>query len=499
MTHNHRQGKDQIYAEILNRIRTGEQTAEDCTVLENRVRKETDKDLPIHALHINCTNYGVNKINEKKLEIMEGSLNTFLADVTRSGKKMLNSDGTPKSPRLNRDGSIYNTPLQYKLDLKVNAEVMLTYNIDVLDSLANGALGTVVGFETSNNKVKTILVHFKNVKVGQEKRKQNSRVLQEKFPSIPVTPIPRIQFRFNLSKNPASQNDFMLATQFPLKVAFSCTTHKIQGSTIKAPDPLIIDLKSVKEAAQAYVMMSRVQSLEQLFILNEFPQEKIYPSDVAMEELNRLYHVALNEKEKSKARKAMILTFNVRSLLKNYKNISQDKRFTASVIALQETWCDPSKENNNLKLQGYEMHLVSQGRGKGVATYFRPGFQVGGAVNVSSYQMSKVSCKNYDVVNIYRSQNCNKQDFLKDLGSLVHGSKPCFIVGDFNIDCLKTPDDAILKKITSSGFKQIVDFPTHDQGGALDHVYCKRIPFEPKIEFAFSFHSDHAMISIAKP
>ena len=113
--------------------------------------------------------------------------------------------------------------------------------------------------------------------------------------------------------------------------------------------------------------------------------------------------------------------------------------------------------------------------------------------------MSKISGKNYDVVNVYRSRNCNKQDFLKDLGSLAGGPKPCFIVGDFNIDCLTAPDDIIVKKITSSGFKQLVTSSTHDEGGALDHVYCKKVPFEPQMNVDFPFYSDHAMISIKKP
>ena len=88
----------------------------------------------------------------------------------------------------------------------------------------------------------------------------------------------------------------MTATQFPLKLAFACTAHKMQGITIPNPDPLFIDLKSVKEAAQAYVMMSRVQSLQQLYILNKFPNNKIYPSDIAKTELDRLNKIARDEK-----------------------------------------------------------------------------------------------------------------------------------------------------------------------------------------------------------
>ena len=56
----------------------------------------------------------------------------------------------------------------------------------------------------------------------------------------------------------------------------------------------MIDLRSVFEAAQAYVMASRVQELSQLYILEELPKEKIYPSQTALHEMNRLLSVSIN-------------------------------------------------------------------------------------------------------------------------------------------------------------------------------------------------------------
>ena len=318
LTENHRQGEDFNYAEILNRIRTGDHTEEDCKILRSRTKAETSSELPLNALYIICTNDGVNKLNASRLESLEGDQCEFIADVRRSGKPA-------KKPRLNRDGSIFNTPLQYQLHLKVGAKVILTYNINVIDSLTNGAIGRVMGFEKcQNGSFKSVLVHFNNEKIGRERRKTNSSYLHSKYPGIPVTPITRIEFRFNLSKNPTSQNDLMTATQFPLKLAFACTAHKMQGTTIAKPEKLVIDLKSVKEPAQAYVMMSRVQSLQQLFIVNEFPQEKIYPSREATNELKRLHEIASNEEEQERRDRTMILSLNIRSLQKHYKDFQRD-------------------------------------------------------------------------------------------------------------------------------------------------------------------------------
>ena len=103
----------------------------------------------------------------------------------------------------------------------------------------------------------------------------------------------------------------------------------------------------------------------------------------------------------------------------------------------------------------------------------RGNFKISGSVNTNLYQMSKVSNGNLDIINIYISRGASKAEFLKHLGNLAKGSKNCFIVGDFNVDFLHEPKDAVVSKILSCGFKQIVPHPTHLEGGLLDHIYHK--------------------------
>ena len=47
--------------------------------------------------------------------------------------------------------------------------------------------------------------------------------------------------------------------QYPIVLAWAVTVHKFQGQTVASPQKVVIDLRSVFEAAQAYVMLSRVQ------------------------------------------------------------------------------------------------------------------------------------------------------------------------------------------------------------------------------------------------
>ena len=85
---------------------------------------------------------------------------------------------------------------------------------------------------------------------------------------------------------------------------------------------------------------------------------------------------------------------------------------------------------------------------------------------------------------------------MNDLGKLAKAPGPCYIVGDFNLNFMHNPQDQLIKKILSNGFKQIVSEPTHIAGSLLDHVYVKRVSQEPKIALNFLYYSDHAAVSV---
>ena len=67
------------------------------------------------------------------------------------------------------------------------------------------------------------------------------------------------------------------------------TVHKFQGQTVKSPEKVVIDAKGISKSdpAQAYVMLSRVQELEQLYVLEKFPKDVIRVSSAAMDEIER--------------------------------------------------------------------------------------------------------------------------------------------------------------------------------------------------------------------
>ena len=123
--------------------------------------------------------------------------------------------------------------------LKVGALVMCTINLDMESGICNGSQGIVIGFGAN-----LPIVRF-----------TNGRILT-------------IDYQ-------ARQNDDypnLVIAQIPLCLAWALTIHKIQGATLELAE---MDIgKTVFEYGQTYVALSRIQSLDGLY-LSEFNPYRI--------------------------------------------------------------------------------------------------------------------------------------------------------------------------------------------------------------------------------
>ena len=86
--------------------------------------------------------------------------------------------------------------------------------------------------------------------------------------------------------------------------------------------------------------------------------------------------------------------------------------------------------------------------------------------------------------------------FLCDLESVISNYQLCYIVGDFNIDHLSNSHE-IPAWISNHGFSQLVNTPTHEEGGLLDHVYVKSL-VNHRVHLHWPYYSDHAALCIEK-
>ena len=493
---NHRQGKDKIYADMLNRIRLGKQTKEDIQILKSRIRPKGHPDLK-EALFISAMVKPVACFNENALNMLPGKLYvskaTHIQAMTKSYK-----------PRIDTiTGRVGDTQYVDKLNLKLGARVMLIFNIDVSDLLCNGALGTLVGIEENQKGIVIVLIiKFDNPAAGQETRNQNP-IMSMKYPGGTV--IKKKEQDYSLARKGGLISSTAKLIQYPIVLAWAVTVHKFQGQTVKYPQKVVIDLRSVFEAAQAYVMKSRVQELEQLYILEKLPEEKIYANHKALSEIERLIEVSINnnpaewDKEDDKS-KTKISFLNCRSMKNKFQHVKSDSILQKSdIFILMETWLEDKQTETDYELPGFKSNLNSIGRGKGIASYYKQENKHIKNVNCEGFSISKFECPKLDVIGIYRSQEGNVRDLILKLEALITSGRTTVIGGDMNICALANPKNYMSESLREMGFNQVVKNATHIEGGMIDHIYVKQGETK-KVSYIIEefpkYYSDHDGVGI---
>jgi hypothetical protein len=205
---------DETLASILNAIRQGVNTLHE--KLEERLVHETQS--PVDMPRLFSHNADVDRINDARLGAMPGGAKVF--PMTGRGPSHLIES-------LKR-GCL--SPEQ--LVLKVGARVMFTKN-DPMGRFVNGTLGEVIDMPRVGHPI--------------VRTKDNVRVAVE-----PV-------------EWTITDGSVVLARifQLPLRLAWAITVHKSQGMTL---DAAVIDLGHAFEYGQGYVALSRVRSLQGLYL-----------------------------------------------------------------------------------------------------------------------------------------------------------------------------------------------------------------------------------------
>lgn len=224
--------KDPKFVDILNSIRIGRVTPEMSTCLLATARQKIESN-GILATQLCSHTKDADSINQSKLENLTSPEKIF--------------ESTDSDPYLTKtlDSQL---PVPHKLVLKVGAQVMLLKNINLSTGLVNGARGVVLRYSEGFP-----VVQFKN--------KTEYIAKPEKW----------------IIKTPTG--NMLQRKQVPLKLAWAFSIHKSQGLTL---DCLEMSLSKVFEAGQAYVALSRAQSLDSLRIL-DFDAKQVYADPVVLQ------------------------------------------------------------------------------------------------------------------------------------------------------------------------------------------------------------------------
>ena len=318
--------------------------------------------------------------------------------------------------------------------------------------------------------------------------------------------IEKVSFNFSLSKSKKNIVSTARVIQFPVKVAFATTAHKIQGQTVKKPQKVVVDLRSVFQPAMAYVMLSRVESIEQLFILEQFDDSKIYGNKKAIDEFERMNKIAVNHRPTEwnnlKEYRERISVLNCGSLRTKIDHIKNDPVLLISdIICLTETWMWPDEDTAEFDIEGYAVKHNAQGKGKGVTAYYNPSKYVHVQdIREEKIQLSKYSGVKLDVIIVYRAPHGNDGSLRDHLKNLINWKKSTLICGDFNMCFIDNRGSRTTKFLLDNGFKQLVHKATHIDGGHIDHAYLKTecsIPVMVDIYSPYYTAKDHDALCIS--
>ena len=492
---NHRQGADKQYADMLNRIRIKKHTEEDITILEGRVRQKGHPDLKDVDFYICCKKAMVDSINTKYIAKLPGKIFRMKATNVNAAKKDF-------KPTLNKkDKTVAETGFKDVLTLKKDAKVLLIYNVNTMDGLTNGQLGTLEDFvQTKTGDIDMLVVKFRRPGIGESTR-QKYPALAKKHPDCAF--IERVSVTYNLNR----RNDFgaqATVIQFPIVLAYGITVHKIQGGSIPSPSTVGMDIKNVFAASQAYVMMSRVQTLNQVFFIDEFVDEKIYLNKYAYEENQRLNQISLNRNrgpwDQDQKELFKIASLNCRGLSTNFEDIKSDKKLLqADVLMLQEISLLGNIADDDYHIDGFESKILPNGKGKGIALYFRPCCQFDGeSYTGSSLQLAAVQSNGAKIVNVYRSNEGSPTVLKEKISQILTSDHHGVVMGDFNLCALRQKNNPVTINLENMGFNQKVTEPTHIQGRTIDHCYVKENEDFKMVDLQLHspYYSDHDAILI---
>ena len=238
---------DEVYTKILNQIREGRLKKSSNELLLSLVGKKVEEDSLIQPTKLFPIRSRVDSINEGKMKELESQEVEFklklLKNLPFSEKDTPTVKFTPE--QIDADlNNIHNSILcNDVVKLKVGAQVMCVVNIELPTGgmICNGSQGVVTNFTESGLPV----VKYRN---GHEMVMNYHVWESENIPGIGVS-------------------------QIPLILAWAITIHKSQGATMDVAE---IDVGSgVFECGQTYVALSRVKSLEGLY-LSSFDASKIF-------------------------------------------------------------------------------------------------------------------------------------------------------------------------------------------------------------------------------
>ncbi|KAL2076326.1 hypothetical protein ACEWY4_028078 [Coilia grayii] len=371
-----RQKDDAAFAEMLNRLRVKKKEEPlldgDRALLASRTFAEKSE-CPLDVLHIFPTNKEVHMHNNVVLSLLCD--NVIYVDAEdhikdeRTGRM-----AKQKTPCKGRKGDLPDTLL-----LSEGARVVITRNLDTSDGLVNGSFGKISRIikkvdPSGKAYVDSIGLEFDSPTAGLKHRQQGDNIVY----------IERVEER--------SMKKGLVRRQFPLKLAYASTAHKVQGATSTSA---VVSLKRVFEAGMAYVALSRTTSLQGLDII-EYDEKRIYCNEEVLDSLESMPKADIGDvmpllkHAKTSAHGSLtVIHHNVEGLLCHIDDVKKHhEMFLGDILCFTETHLFGSAIPQQLQLNGYNMFC--RNRQVSYSSFSQLASQKGGGVAI--YAKNHIQC-----------------------------------------------------------------------------------------------------------
>ena len=433
-----RQKDDAVFAEVLERFANNNLLDTDIHLLQSRVGKEP----PTTAIHLFHTNADVNEFNLNRLNTLqtEGIINNAVDSCFgEAPEKVRNSFiQSLKNSKPSETQGLLTT-----LILRVSAKYMITENIDVEDGLVNGSVGTLEKISYNDAHTRAVVAWMRLDKTAGIQQRIKYKHLQIGYSNL--TPI----FAVNklITNKGRSRNLRLFRKQFPLAPAEGMTVYKSQGGTYQN---IVYHTKSTRSHAACYVALSRVTSLDGLYI--DGPLSTNFNGNTKVTEALKLLsskpaayqfdHLLIRNNFTLK-----VVSFNIQSFVLNNDFINRDDHLINSdLLCLTETWTTPS---DMISFYGFETvgRLDSGCRRKpsGIIVLSKPGLgfkQVKAYRSINQgYAIDSVLVMNaeYAVLTVYAAPKSTISDLQTHLACTMHNidrNVKLLVAGDFNQNLL---------------------------------------------------------------
>ena len=496
---NFRQGEGDPWTELLNRARVGENTSEDFEVLKSRNHTLLTKEGYEKATHLFYTNKEVKDHNDHMLTTLSTDLVEIKArcDVPK---------GSGYTPSVNKWDIIEQTNFSMNLELRIGARIMLVYNVCIPDGLVNGTFGTIIDILfNKEGQAETIIIAFDNPDTGLKQRAE-FKVISEEYADQSGCPIFKhptehyINYRSAKNQGKSHGAKWKL-NQFPLRLAWASTGHKVQGVGIKEGTDVVVHGHKYMPYALMYMMLSRAEKKENVF-LEDFEPKYIKADPNSLKEDAKLDARSIVPKYEEMSFDFFVL--NIRSLSKHFADVNVDMFAQKSDhICLLETWIDPETVDvNDFVLPERTFDHASVGKGKGCCLFSLNSKHSSGNIKIikDNYQMLSIIDGCVQLVMVYLSSNCSKAKVVEDLKIILRQDLNSIIVGDVNFD--KEEKNELTKYLAFLEVQQLVDVPTHDPTSTttartIDHCYVsKNLVDKVELKIHSPYYSDHNALCI---